>query len=304
MTPVDCRPFQYLPVNRNLLQLGFYLTTIGSLCYAPNMPYPDAGHPRAYHFDWKKGRILHDYALILIVAGSGEFETEKVPLTPVSPGQVIYLVPGEWHRYRPRKPVGWSEQWICLNGFHLHQLRKAAIIGNSSKLLQPADFETLSSSIERLLVDTRATPTVNKMAWGARALEILLRGFEPAHGHRKPRFQKPGIDPLVDDALSFIHENSHRPLTVDSIAAHCHTTRRTLERHFKSLGLNSIAQEIVGCRIERAELLLTESRLPVKEVAFACGFATPQRMIYSFHHLRGYTPGSLRAGLLVHPGLG
>jgi len=295
MSPVDSPQFHYPPVNRKLIQLGFYLTAIGSLRYAPNMPYPVAGHPTAYQFDWNKGRILHDYVLILIGPGSGEFETKKVPLTCVNPGQAIYLVPGEWHRYRPQKSTGWTERWICLNGFHLHQLRKAAIIGNSSMLLEPAELETLGTSLERLLVDARATPTANKTAWSARALEILLHGFEATHGHRKVRLHRRGLDPLVNLALSFLHENCHRPLTVDSVATHCHTTRRTLERHFESNGLNSIAQEIAGCRIERAELLLMESRLPVKEIAFACGFGTLQRMIYSFHQHRGYTPGSLRA---------
>ena len=295
MVAVDLPQFRYLPVNRKLIQLGFYLTSIGSHHYAPNTPYPAAGHPTAYRFDWNKGRILHDYALILITAGSGEFETEKVPLTCVKPGQAIYLVPGDWHRYRPQMATGWTERWICLNGFHLHQLRKAAIIGKSSLLLEPADLKTITSSLERLFLDVSATPAVNKFAWSARALEILLHGFEATHNRAKVRLHKRGLDPLVNQAFSLIHENCHRPLTVDSVAAHCRTIRRTLERHFKSNGLSSVAQEIAECRLERAESLLKESQLPVKEIAFACGFATAQRMIYSFHQHRGYTPGSLRA---------
>ena len=295
MTPGNLlQSFHYPPVNDRMVQLGFYMTSIGSLHYPPNTSYPLAGHPDSYKFDWDKGRILHDYVLILIEKGGGVFESTKIPLSSVKAGQAIYLVPGEWHRYRPHLSTGWSERWICLNGFHLHQLRKSAIISDGSQLLIPSHMETTVSLLERLLLDAKAAPTTNEPAWSARALEIMLQVCEDTRLRREPYSNASSSDPLVDQAVCYIRENCHRPLTVNLIAACCHTGRRTLERHFASTGINSVAQAILRCRMERAELLLKESHLPIKQIAFSCGFVTPQRMIYSFRHHYGCTPGSLR----------
>lgn len=78
--------FYYPPVNKRLLQIGIYLTTIGSDHYSLNKTYPIQGHPEEYRLTWEKGRILHDFALILNERGSGLFESTSVPLTPVKAG--------------------------------------------------------------------------------------------------------------------------------------------------------------------------------------------------------------------------
>ena len=291
--------FHYPPVNRRLVQIGFYLTSIGSLHYPPNMPYPIAGHPKAYQFDWGKGRILHEYVLILIESGSGLFETSKVPLSTVNAGQYIWVVPGERHRYRPDLATGWTERWVGLNGFHLHQLRKSAIIPDSSTLLShraPSHRKSTALMMERLLKDVKAAPGSNKSSWSTRTLEILLHVFDEMPTPLEPSIPMPSGDPLVNQALSYIRENCHRELTVALVAAQCRTGRRLLERRFASTGGKSIAQEILSARVERAELLLKESQLPIKEIAYACGFANAQRMIYSFRNQFGCTPSSLRAG--------
>lgn len=154
-------------------------------------------------------------------------------------------------------------------------------------------FESTVLMQQCLLKDVSAAPSTNHSAWSTRALDILLHFFE-----KIPLSQDlesmPTHDPLVNLALSYIRENYHRPMTVDSVAARCQAGRRSLERHFTAIRGQSVAKEILSSRIERAEFLLKESHLPIKEIAHSCGFATPQRMIYSFHKHVGCTPSSLR----------
>lgn len=256
-------------------------------------------HPESHMFDWNKGRTLQEYALVFITGGAGRFESTKVPQTGVNAGDIFFLVPGEWHRYEPHLSTGWSEKWITFNGPLLHQLRNSAIISGESALLKIQHPEGVSTLLDRFLADVSRFPRTNKLSWSAQVLEILLRVFEEIGSAREFGYHTtPEADPLIVQALNYIRYNCHRPLTVNSVAAYCQTARRTLERRFASYGVGPVAQEIMRARIERAEMLLKESRISIKEIAYACGFGTPQRMIYSFRQNRGCTPGAMRSDRL------
>jgi AraC-like DNA-binding protein len=287
----------YPPVDKQLLHIGYYLTTIGAHHFSLETTYPVEDHPKEYQFTWKKGRVLHDFALILIEQGGGVFEADGVPLTSVKAGQALWLVPGQWHRYQPDTAAGWTERWIGLNGFHLHQLRKSVILPGRSALvpaIAAAQFESVVLMQKGLLEEIGAAPNTNRVSWSAWALAILLRLFENISGPRFGDLSPPTADPMVNLALGHIRENCHRPLTVDWVAAQAQAGRRSLERHFAATGREPVAREILRARLERAEFLLSESPLPIKEIASACGFASHKRMIYSFHQRYGCSPGKLR----------
>ena len=282
--------FHYPPVDRRLLELGCYLTSAGRLRYPPGARYPVSGHPEAYAFDWARGRTLTDFALVLVTGGSGEFETRDGPGVTVAAGSLLYLVPGEWHRYRPRRSTGWTEKWVCANGHYLHDLRAAGLLPARSCHVSDPPAPDLDSAFDRLIEDVHADPDHNRPSWSARALALLLRPFEQPIRAPSPS----DAHPVVQRALRFIRENCHRPLDVSTVAAHCGVIRRTLERRFAEGHPRTIAAEIVEARIARAELLLRESRMPLKEIAYACGFESAQRMIYSFRRRHGHPPGRLR----------
>lgn len=70
--------------------------------------------------------------------------------------------------------------------------------------------------------------------------------------------------------------------------------RRTLERAFAEVHSRSVAAEITACRLQRAKLLLGESRMTVKEVGHAVGFAGSKRLIRAFRRELGQTPMEYR----------
>jgi len=284
--------FHYPPVDERIMRFGCYLTSVGKLHYTPGQNYPVAGHPARYAFDWKKGRSVGDHALILITDGNGQFETKEDGLRSLGPGDVIYLVPGQWHRYRPNRHAGWTERWICLNGAVLHSLRAECILPPRCAHAPGSAKPRTEQRLDRLLQDVAEAPRLNQPSWGARSLSILLECFGDADAPENVTAEMP--DPIISDALRFIRENCHRPIRVRDIADHCHLERRTLERRFSSACPHPIAQSIILSRIERAEMLLADTILPVKEIAYACGFGSPQRMIYDFRRHRGITPGAMR----------
>ena len=92
-----------------------YLNVAGKYQYLPYIEYPSTAHPSSYYFSWDRGRIIHEYQIIYITDGKGVFETKKASYE-ISAGSVIILRKGEWHRYRPLKEIGWTENYIGFDG--------------------------------------------------------------------------------------------------------------------------------------------------------------------------------------------
>jgi len=284
---VDPSGFVYPPVTSQLLRSGCCLTGAGSLRQEPGEPYPGPGHPGEFDFSWERGRRLADFALVLISEGRGEWEAESRSV--VEAGDALFLVPGGWHRYRPDPHRGWTEKWVCLRGFIPHSMVASGHLPKQNLYLSGAETPSLRARFDRLIARTLRTPGENPASWGSRALTLLLEVFES----RRAVEAKPSASE-IELALRFILESAHRPITVSDVARAAGLDRRTLERRCRAAGLPTLGQCIMQERVKRAEMLLRETRMPLKEIAFICGFETPQRMIHNFRRLRGQPPGALR----------
>jgi hypothetical protein len=82
-----------------------------------------------HYFNWREGRVLQSYQIILISAGTGTFESAAQPgVQPVEPGTVIVLFPGIWHLSNPFPnrafvrcwAAAWQSFWVCAAKFILH----------------------------------------------------------------------------------------------------------------------------------------------------------------------------------------
>lgn len=287
----DSPSFLYPPLDPASLRAGCCLTSIGALAYRPRQPYPQSGHPKDFDFRWARGRKLPDFALVLIDSGRGEWEAVPGRRQRVSAGDALFLVPGGWHRYRPDPATGWTESWVCVQGASVHSLASSGFLPGSCLRLQGGVRRGMVEKMNRLRREVAAKAGTNVPSWGLRALTLILDCFEPSAPSAHSAV--PGTS-AADAAMQFIRENSHRPIGVGEVAGQTGLQRRTLERRFRAAGMPPVGRTIILERIARAEMLLAETGMQVKEVAYACGFGSPQRMIYDFRRVRGTTPGRLR----------
>ena len=78
--------------------------------------------------------------------GEGIFESETTDQISLVAPSVIFLFPGVWHRYRPRKEVGWTERWLCFNGELAHRLMEMALLPQASPIRRIADVRREGAS--------------------------------------------------------------------------------------------------------------------------------------------------------------
>jgi AraC-like DNA-binding protein len=286
--------FYYLPVSDQIRSWDLYVTGVGQECYRAGDKYPETGHPSLYDFEWRSGRVLPEYAMILILEGSGEFELRNQPLTRCSAGDVLLVSPGQWHRYRPSASTGWSELWVCAGGEYLHRLRSRRLMFGQAKVALGARFHDTRRVIAEILDFVRTHPNVNSPLLTARVLEAIALIAEAGGGDVVEPVSPAGSDSHVADAIEFIWHNSHRPIQTKDVARAVNLAPRTLERRFAACHARAVHEEIEESRYLRARRLLIESTLPIKEIAYSTGFGEPKRMIELFRRRDGRTPSAVR----------
>jgi len=100
--------------------------------------------------------------------------------------------------------------------------------------------------------------------------------------------------PLVSMAIEYIEKNISEPATVPEIASLVGVSQRQLERQFnKSIGC-SVVQFALLARLQHARVLLTATKLSVREIATASGFNTLSHFAYAFKNCFGRKPSDYR----------
>jgi LacI family transcriptional regulator len=102
-------------------------------------------------------------------------------------------------------------------------------------------------------------------------------------------------DPLVREALAYLHAHLRRSIGTNEIAEHLGVSRRLLELRFRAQMHSSIREYLIRSRIAEARHLLTSSSEPVETIAALTGFCNAPHFSRTFKRDTGLTPTRYRA---------
>ncbi len=294
--------FGYFPVNHTAIATGFYLTGAGVERIAPRASYPLPDHPEMYQFSWKTGRVLPEYQLVFLSAGHGEFESLETGAVHVQAGAALIILPDVWHRYRPKSHTGWTVYWLSFNGQVPHFWQQAGLLTSASAVYSQATntlpVRTLEQIVQRAVKSPQdpGSASLSSLALIAGMLAATPNG-RPIDGFRHYSARPANsAGPVLQRAMEIIWNHSHRDLSVKVIAGQLGVSTRTLERSFRKAVGRTVLEELTSCRIARAQLMLRNTRLPIKRIAYAAGFSSPTHLAVVFQRTLGQTPGQIRRG--------
>jgi AraC-like DNA-binding protein len=95
-------------------------------------------------------------------------------------------------------------------------------------------------------------------------------------------------------ALAVIEERYAEPLTVADLARSVGMGVSRFHEQFRRETGHTPAERLASTRLDRAEDLLRDTRLPIAEIALAVGFSDQSALTRSFRRRRGTTPAALR----------
>jgi AraC-like DNA-binding protein len=203
------------------------------------------------------------------------------------PGSVFLVRYGEasWYGFPPGERPAYRTRWLALRGAGLPE-HWDALRATAGWVLP------LTPELDRRLEDAlvlaepahRATPLAEAAAVHALVMELAGEARAAAHAAASP----------TDRAIAEIIAAPYAPLSIKRIAEAQGITREHLTRAFaRRLGLPPAAW-LARVRLERALLLLRETRQTVAAVARASGLGSAHTLARQVRAATGGPPGSLR----------
>lgn len=100
-------------------------------------------------------------------------------------------------------------------------------------------------------------------------------------------------NPVLVEVIGEFEKKLEQGVDIEALAARMGVSRRQVERLFQRYVGMSPKQYLNGLRLERARALLTETDLPVAEVAYGCGFNATNTFSKAFRLRYGVSPRRL-----------
>jgi AraC family transcriptional regulator len=130
----------------------------------------------------------------------------------------------------------------------------------------------------------------------ARQLVIhLLRQYFMVRQSARIELSRAGpVDRRLRLAIEFMHDNYSRELALEEIASAAYLSEYHFARVFKQITGLTPHSYLANIRLERARKLLTETLLPINQIAAMVGYQSQSHFTKIFKAVTGVTPGAFR----------
>lgn len=272
---------------------GIHVTGIGRIVQR-GQGSPDTGHPYPYFYTWEGGRTIPQYGILYITQGRGVFESEASGVKEITPGNVVILFPGVWHRYRPADGEYWTYHWVHFDGNLTSEIFEGEKLTPQNPILQTGLNESLLHAFLTLWDRGQSEPLGYQQLLIASVIEILGIVFAAHRAGPDPDRQST----IAREASQIIEQHVESPLDMKDLASSLYLSYDRFRHIFKQHTGMAPYQYQLEVRISRAKLLLTGTPLSVKEIAAQLQFEDPYHFSRIFKKKTGVSPSQWREGLL------
>ncbi len=285
--------FKYLTVSPEDKQWGLSFTVVGRSTIEPNEKYPPVEHPTGYFFNWKSGRVLSEYQINYITQGEGVIETKKGVFS-INPGTIILIQPGMWHRYRPNKETGWTENYIGMEGDIIKRVFKNKILNGKQPIINCGLKEDLIDSYDYIFkLVQKEKPGYQQIASGS-ALRLL--GLVVSYVKNKD-FKGLPIDSSMEEAKFYMRKNLSQNIDFTELASSLNLGYSYFRKMFKKHTGVSPGQYHMQLRLMKAKELLLSTNMPIKEISLEIGMDSIHYFSRLFKNKMGVPPSEIRKNL-------
>lgn len=233
-----------------------------------------------------QNRSHHRCVLVMNLGTEGHIHLDDVVL-PFKPGQVIQILPYQFHHYSGLKSTNLS--WL----FCTFELEDHAFLEPLRDRVLDTKGE-LSIRIEQLLKIWHMCPTDLQASRLQACLLELLFSLRQAAQDSNPTPTPEVKDNLLRRVNMHLAEANGPSIGISDIAEAMGYSESRLRVIFKRVAGITLGAYIKNYRLNRAMALLRTSQLSMAEITREAGFASPQAFSRTFKKETGHTPRSYR----------
>jgi len=282
--------FKYLAVGDEDIRWGLFLNVAGASIIESGSIYPPREHPSGYYFKWDEGRILREYQVNYITNGTGIYENSFGEFK-VKPGSILFTFPGIWHRYKPTKPTGWTENYIGFNGTIAGRLFEHTLFTPQRPVVHIGIKEELLDTYLKIfdLVESEL-PGFQQVASG---MVMKLLGYIIS-AEKQKGFSGKRIARVIEEARFQMRQQMSQEINLQEIAEQHHVGYSYFRQMFKKYTGVSPGQYHLQLRIMRAKELLASTEKSIKEISYVLGFQSIYYFSNMFKKKEGMNPSDFR----------
>lgn len=285
--------FEYLIAGDNDLRFNAVVNSIGSQRIAPHSEYPLKVHPADYFFDTTKGRVLHEWQLLYITQGQGSFRAGNMPPVAIDKGTIVLLRPGELHSYWPSPQTGWVEYYIGFAGAAFDRMLRLLELDKGPQMWEIG----LNNELTRLYERAFEIASNKKIAPQPLLTGIVYHMLGLLNYSIRNRTDKPTADLLeqaVEKAKIIMENKVAEEIDLHELASELHLSYSWFRKTFKDYTGHAPAKYFQQLKLRRAERMLSETTLPIKEIAYSLGYKSTEHFFSLFKRNTGFTPTGYR----------
>lgn len=283
--------FKYLTPGEEDRAWGIYMNCAGKVVIQEGQQsYPSPEHPSAYFFTWERGRILNEYQVNYITHGSGIYESETGQVQ-VRPGSLLVTPPGLWHRYRPDRKTGWTENFVGFDGTIPRQIFAQGRPWTERVVHHIGMREEFIDTYHKIFeIALEEKPGFQQVASG---MIMKLLGFMVSL-EKQRNFSNKRIEKVIRKVCFEIRENIGQEMDFQRYAEENHMGYSYFRKMFKQYTGIAPLQYQLDLKIQRAREMLISTDKTIKEIAFELGFQSIHYFSRIFKKKTGMAPSEIR----------
>lgn len=281
---------KYIPISELDQKWGFVINDLGRSKIPENSDYPTKGHPGTHTFSWETGRILNGYHFILITEGNGVFESKSAGTININSGDGFMLFPGEWHRYRPQKEIGWTENWIGFSGHIAESIMQEFFFNKEQPVIQNCANMLVVNLVTSLFQLIDEEPFGHQRTASGICIQLIAEICNIQKGSESSRLSSS----LISKAKYLMHKKIDEAIDFHLFCKNNRISYSKFRADFKHQTGFAPLQYFLHLKTEKAKDLLKNTDLKAKEIAFKLGFQSEHYFGRIFRIKTGFTPHQFR----------
>ena len=276
----------YLPYSEEDEKLGMLCTTAGTVRTPPGTTYPPKknDHPALFR-TVRDGRVLPEFQLVYITNGEGIFQSGGVTYQ-VKPGSLMLILPGIKHSYQPSIETGWREYWVGFKGAYFSGLIEEGRLSPEQVFFEVGLLDSIIALFNLILNEVHTQRPLYQMKACAAILSIISEVLARDRRKDQPNYYQQ----IVDNAKGLMESKIFNAINLSAISDQLGISTSRLNEIFKTYTSMTPYQYYIQIKVHRAENLLEQENISVKEAAYKMGFDDQYYFSRLFKNKTGISP--------------